>query len=58
MGFTFDLPIGISFMGRTWSEGTLIRFASAFEHATRHRRPPASLDRVGAGGLEPPTARL
>jgi amidase len=40
MGFAFDLPIGISFMGRAWSEGTLIRFASAFEHATRHRRPP------------------
>ena len=40
MGFAFDLPIGISFLGRAWSEGTLIRFASAFEHATRHRRPP------------------
>ena len=58
MGFAFDLPIGISFMGRAWSEGTLIRLASAFEHATSHRRPPASIDRVGAGGLEPPTARL
>ncbi|HKI28587.1 MAG TPA: amidase [Actinomycetota bacterium] len=40
MGFAFDLPIGISFIGRAWSEGTLIRLASAFEHATRHRRPP------------------
>ncbi|HET9249724.1 MAG TPA: amidase [Actinomycetota bacterium] len=40
MGFAFDLPIGISFMGRAWSEGTLIRLASAFEHATHHRRPP------------------
>ncbi len=40
MGFAFDLPIGISFVGRAWSEGTLIRMASAFEHATRHRRPP------------------
>jgi amidase len=40
MGFAFDLPIGISFMGRAWSEGTLIRLASAFEHAARHRRPP------------------
>jgi amidase len=40
MGFAFELPIGISFMGRAWSEGTLIRLASAFEHATRHRRPP------------------
>ena len=40
MGFAFDLPIGISFMGRAWSEGALIRLASGFEHATHHRRPP------------------
>jgi len=40
MGFAFDLPIGLSFVGRPWSEGTLIRFASAFEHATAHRRSP------------------
>jgi amidase len=57
MGFGFDLPIGISFLGRAWSEGTLIRLASAFEHATHHRRPPV-VGGVGAGGLEPPTARL
>jgi amidase len=58
MGFAFDLPIGLSFMGRAWSEGMLIRLASAFERATRHRRRPASRELVGAGGLEPPTARL
>jgi amidase len=40
MGFAFDLPLGISFLGRAWSEGMLIRLASAFEHATHHRRPP------------------
>ncbi|HKN81223.1 MAG TPA: amidase [Actinomycetota bacterium] len=40
MGFAFDLPIGVSFIGRAWSEGTLIRLASAFERATRHRRAP------------------
>jgi len=40
MGFAFDLPIGISFIGRAWSERTLIRIASAFESATSHRRPP------------------
>jgi amidase len=40
MGFAFDLPIGISFMGRAWSERTLIRLASGFEHASLHRRPP------------------
>ena len=57
-GFAFDLPLGISFMGRPWSEGTLIRLASAFEHATGHRRPPDLRPRVGAEGLEPSTARL
>jgi amidase len=40
MGFAFDLPIGLSFVGRPWAEGTLIRLASAFEHATAHRRSP------------------
>ena len=39
-GFTFDLPLGISFIGRPWSEGALIGFAFAFEHATGHRRIP------------------
>jgi amidase len=41
MGLAFDVPIGLSFMGRPWSEGTLIRFASAFEYATKQRRPPS-----------------
>jgi amidase len=41
MGFAFDLPIGLSFMGKPWTEGALIRYASAFEHATGHRRSPA-----------------
>jgi amidase len=40
MGFTFDVPIGISFMGEPWTDGTLIRLASAFERATRLRRSP------------------
>ena len=39
-GFAFGLPVGISFMGRAWSEGSLIRLAYAFEQATRARRPP------------------
>ena len=44
MGFAFDLPIGLSFMGKPWAEGALIRFASAFEHATGHRRAPTPAD--------------
>jgi amidase len=57
-GFAFDLPLGISFVGRPLSEGVLIRFASAFEESTRHRRAPDLRPRVGAEGLEPSTARL
>jgi amidase len=31
----------LTFLGRAWSEPTLIRLAYAFERGTRHRRPPA-----------------
>ena len=40
MGYVRGLPVGISFLGRAWSEPTLIRLAYAYEQATRHRRPP------------------
>jgi Asp-tRNA(Asn)/Glu-tRNA(Gln) amidotransferase A subunit family amidase len=42
-GFTRDnLPAGISFLGRPYDEGKMIRLAYAYEQATRQRRPPAS----------------
>jgi amidase len=39
-GYVFGLPVGISFFGRAWSEPTLIKFAYAFEQATKARRSP------------------
>jgi Asp-tRNA(Asn)/Glu-tRNA(Gln) amidotransferase A subunit family amidase len=41
MGFTYgSLPAGLTFLGRLFSEPDLIRFAYAYEQATKHRRPP------------------
>jgi amidase len=40
-GFVRGLPVGVSFMGRPWSEAKLIGFAYAYEQATKHRKPPA-----------------
>jgi amidase len=43
-GFTSEgLPVGITFFGRPYSEPTLIKFAYAYEQATRHRVPPKTL---------------
>jgi amidase len=40
MGFVFGLPVGLSLVGRAWSEPRLLRLGYAYEQATRHRRPP------------------
>jgi len=42
-GYVFGLPVGLSFFGRAWSEATLIKFAYAFEQATKVRRAPQFL---------------
>lgn len=42
-GFLSEMPIGISFFGKAFSEPTLIKFAYAFEQATKARRKPKLL---------------
>jgi amidase len=43
MGYTHDgLPAGLTFLGDSFDEGTLIKFAYAYEQATQHRHPPAA----------------
>ncbi len=42
-GYSWGLPVGISFFGGANSEAVLIKLAYAFERATRHRRAPRFL---------------
>lgn len=43
MGFVGELPVGISFFGRAWSEPKLIEIAYAFEQGTLVRKAPLFL---------------
>jgi amidase len=44
MGYTYDhLPSGLQIVGRPWSEPALLEIAYAYEQATHHRVPPASV---------------
>jgi Asp-tRNA(Asn)/Glu-tRNA(Gln) amidotransferase A subunit family amidase len=42
MGYSrYDtLPVGMTILGRAWDEARIIKIAFAYEHKTRHRRPP------------------
>ena len=44
-GFVQGLPLGISFVGRPYSERRLLAMGQAFEQATQHRRAPAFMQR-------------
>ena len=48
MGFAFGLPLGLSFIGRAWSEAVLLRLAYAYEQATLHRKTPRFLPDIQA----------
>lgn len=39
-GYVSGLPVGLSFIGRAWSEPQLIGYAHSFEQATKARRGP------------------
>jgi amidase len=40
MGFVFDLPIGLSFFGKAYTEGELIKIAYAYEQVSKNRKQP------------------
>lgn len=53
-GFSHEeLPVGMSFMGRAWSEPTLIKLTSAFEQGTRARHAPQFVPSLGVRDVVP-----
>jgi amidase len=40
MGYVDGLPVGISFIGRAWSEALLLNLGYSFEQNTKHRIAP------------------
>ncbi len=47
MGMVHGLPVGLSFIGKAWGEGPLLKYAYAFEQATRTRRGPGYASTLG-----------
>jgi amidase len=47
-----ELPVGIDFLGRPFSEPVLLRIAAAYEGATHHRRPPLGFGPLREQGLK------
>jgi len=40
MGFIDELPVGVSFFSKAWSEPQLIEIAYSYEQSTKHRKAP------------------
>jgi len=40
MGFIDELPVGVSFFSKAWSEPLLIEIAYSYEQVTKYRRAP------------------
>jgi amidase len=49
MGFVRGLPVGLSFVGRAWSEATLLKLAYAFEQTAPARKKPTFAVTVDVG---------
>jgi amidase len=43
MGFIENLPVGVTFFGKAWSEPVLIEIAYSYEQGTKHRKAPKYL---------------
>lgn len=50
-GFVSELPVGVSFFGRAWTERELVRIAWAFEQASNARRKPRFLPTLNRDSL-------
>jgi amidase len=42
-GYVHELPVGITFMGKAWSEPLLLKLAYAFENTAKLRKAPRFL---------------
>jgi amidase len=49
MGLVRGLPVGLSFVGRAWTEATLLKLAYAFEQAALARKKPTFAATVDVG---------
>ncbi|MGH2820366.1 MAG: amidase, partial [Actinomycetota bacterium] len=52
-GYSFGLPVGMSFIGRAWSEPTLLRLTYSFEQGTKVRVAPEFRPSVGVKDFVP-----